>query len=421
MFLESDIMDEVKATIKDIPFYYELLNIHKINKTYHIVYIDSESFKLFIPNNYSINYSKSNNNYNKGHLSFYNHKYTYTFDYHKMTYNQFTNKIDSINGEVIKSFINYRGQEVYEIVNNNVDYLYMYYNGYFYRLYSNHKFTINEYFDMYFVLFSITSRAVLECLNHLLCLYFIQDQGLYYLCNDLDVLQMDLSDYHDSVNISKDDLIILNDDDYLEYKKAQQKAQSIALKVLEPKRDALSLYRKGNVWYIFGSFSFGVLGKYNYGYIDEFNEISGSEELSLEEKKDLLNKMIKQKQLEVISYYPKIKDEFYKYLVDYFINNLTYQLWSEYHLREFINLYHIIDDEMSVPDTIIYNSFMDKLQDVDDYLELFNQDSILNSIICEKIVIYPNRYIVKFSALNCLFNEKEFTFDETYKLCCNYC
>lgn len=46
---------------------------------------------------------------------------------------------------------------------------------------------------------------------------------------------------------------------------------------------------------------------------------------------------------------------------------------------------------------------------------------IEDSIISEKIVIYPNRYVIRFSALNCLLKDKECTFDETYKLCCDYC
>ncbi len=419
-------MDEVKTSIKvkgiRIPFYYEYLNIDKINKRYHIVYVDSEDFKLFIPSNYQINYSKSTNSYsNRGHLSFYNSKHNYTFDYIKMTYSSFVSKINSIKGDIIKSFINYRGQEIFEIVKDNIDYLYMYYDGYFYKLYSNHRFTINEYFDMYFLLFSVTNRSVNDSVRHIRDLYYLQEQGIYYLCNDLDLLLTDLSNYTDAVDIDKEDLIIITDEDYLRYKETQQKAKLIALKVLEPQKKELSLYRRDNVWYISGSFSFGVMGKYSYGYIDEFNEISSSEELLLEEKTDLLHEMIKQKQLETISCYSTIKEEFYKYLVGYFIRNISYQVWSEYHIREFVNINYLTDDEETVHDRMIYQLFIDKLKEPNSYLEVFNQEMVENSIISEKIVIYPNRYTIRFSALNYLLKDKEFTFDETYKLCCDYC
>lgn len=419
-------MDKEKALIKvkgiRLPFYYEYLNIDKIDKKYHIVYIDSESFKLLIPNNYQVDYLKSTNSYNnRGHLYFYNDKHTYTLDYTKMCYKEFIEKINFLKENVNKSFINYRGQEMYEIVKDNVDYLYMYYNGYFYKLYGNHKFTINEYFDMYFLLFSVTNRAINDSINHIRDLCYLQEQGIYYLCNDLDLLLNDLSRYSDSIDIKKEDLIIINDEDYLQYKETQNKAKLIALKVLEPNKEVLSLYRKDNVWYILGNFSFGILGNFSYGYIDEFSEISDSEELSCNEKKDLLSELINQKQLELVSYFSKIKTEFYKYLVNYFISSMSYELWNEYHIREFINIDYLTDNEANMQDNIIYNLLINKLEEDVDYISLFNQKMIEDSIISEKIVIYPNRYVIRFSALNCLLKDKECTFDETYKLCCDYC
>ena len=419
-------MDESKTLIKvkgiRLPFYYEYLNIDKIDKKYHIVYIDSEDFKLLVPSNYQIDYLKSTNSYNnKGHLSFYNHKHTYTLDYTNMCYHEFIEKVSRLKGNVTKSFVNYRGQEIYEIVKDNVDYLYMYYNGYFYKLYSNHKFTINEYFDMYFLLFSVTDRAINDSINHIRALCYLEEQGIYYLCNDLDLLLTDLSNYNDSIDIRREDLIIVNDEDYLQYRETQNKAKLIALKVLKPNKEILSLYGKDNVWYILGNFSFGILGKFSCGYIDEFREISDSEELSFDEKTDLLNKIINQKQLEVASCFCKIKVEFYNYLVSYFINSMSYELWNEYHIREFINIDYLTDNEFNIPDNNIYYLFINKLQDNGDYMLLFNQKMIEDSVISERIVIYPNRYIIRFSALNCLLKDKECTFDETYKLCCDYC
>lgn len=425
MLLESDKMDKEKTLIKikdiRLPFYFEYLNIDKIDKKYHIVYIDSESFKLLIPNNYQIDYLRSINSNDRGHLSFSSNKHIYTLDYMKMQYSEFIEKINNLKGSVNKSFINYRGQKIYEVVKDNVDYLYMYYNNYFYKLYGNHKFTINEYFDMYFVLFSVTNRDIDDSINHIRDLCYLQEQGIYYLCNDLDLLLTDLSNYSDSIEIKKEDLIIVKDEAYLQYKETQNKAKLIALKVLEPNKEDLSLYENDNIWYILGSFSFGILGNFNYGYIDEFNEINNSEELSYDEKKDLLNELINQRQLEVASNSSEIKMEFYKYLVNYFINNMSYQLWSEYHIREFVNIDYLTGNEDNVNDNIIYSLFINKLEEDDDCISLFDKKMIEDSIVSEKIVIYPNRYIIRFSALNCLLKDKECTFDETYKLCCDYC
>ena len=84
-------------------------------------------------------------------------------------------------------------------------------------------------------------------------------------------------------------------------------------------------------------------------------------------------------------------------------------------------LFNLKKTANNIPDTNIYYLFINKLQDNGDYMLLFNQKMIEDSVISEKIVIYPNRYIIRFSALNCLLKDKECTFDETYKLCCDYC
>ena len=156
------------------------------------------------------------------------------------------------------------------------------------------------------------------------------------------------------------------------------------------------------------AFKFANLGSYNV-FVNGYDEIIESDELSINEKNTLIEKMVSQKQNETYSNKDKINNEFYDYLIKYLKNNLNYQLWDVYHVREFINNDKF---DVSINDNDLYKVFMDNI----DNEEILNMKLVFDSIKSHELNIYPNKYILRLSLLNGLLNNLKIIFDEDYNL-----
>ena len=153
----------MKVSNKENGIYFEYLFIKKFDTKYHLVSIDDSGYRLLIPSSYRIDYTKSLGNYRGlGHINFMTKKNSFVLDYEKIDYSQFQKNIEKVRRFETKSFVNYRGQIFCEVLKDNVDMIYMYYNNFMYKISSNSKLTINEYFDMYFVLFSIDGNGLIS-------------------------------------------------------------------------------------------------------------------------------------------------------------------------------------------------------------------------------------------------------------------
>ena len=142
--------------LDSICIYYSYIYLNNLDINYHLVNVDNERFNLLIPDNYKIDYSKSVNDYlGMGNIYFYNNKNNYELNYVKTDYDIFKDQMSK--RDISNEFINYRGQHFYERVNDNQDKLYMFFNGYKFKITTNHKYNINELYDMYFILFSVTN------------------------------------------------------------------------------------------------------------------------------------------------------------------------------------------------------------------------------------------------------------------------
>lgn len=392
--------------------YYEYLELIDLNYKCHLVSVDSDNYNFIIPNSYQINYSKSSNNYEEsGHIYFYNSKHTYSLDYNKKNYESFKN---SISDYIVKQFKNYKNHEFIEVVKNDIDYIYTYYQGYCYKIYSNHKLSINEYYDMYLILFSISKNKISKSIDFIKELYYLNTKYMNYLCNDINLLTTNLKKYDMEVNLDINDVIVYNDNEFLKYKNTKSRVEDISIKILSDiNSDKLEVKEYDNKWHIDGVFCFGILGNFYEGIIINYDEITTSKELTKEEKKEILDKIINEKQYIVDGYNIKIKEVFYNYLISYFDRNLTLKLWEEYHIREFINFDIISNYDKDMNEFSLYKLFMSNLYN-NKYL--FNKDLIINSIKCERIVIKPNTYTIYISALNNLFNSIKIKFDEEFDI-----
>lgn len=402
--------NETKNVKREI--YYEYLELIELNYKCHLVSVDSDNYNFIIPNSYQIDYSKSSNNYEEsGHIYFFNSKHSYSLDYKKKDYDTF---IKNIGDSIVKRFKNYKNHEFIEINKNGVDYIYTYYRDYCYKIYSNHKLSINEYYDMYLILFSISKNKISKTIDLLKELYYFNTNYMKDLCNDIDLLTTNLKKYDTEVNIDINSIIIYNDNEYLKYKNTKSKVEDISIKILSDiNSDKLEVKQYDKKWYINGSFNFGIFGNFYEGVLFNYDEITTSKELTEEEKKEILDKIINEKQYIVDGYNIKIKEEFYNYLVSYFDRNLTLNLWEEYHIREFINFDIMSNYDKDMNEFSLYKLFMSNLYN-NKYL--FNEELIINSIKCERIIIKPNTYSIYISALNNLFSSIKIKFNEEFDI-----
>ena len=119
--------------------------------------------------------------------------------------------------------------------------------------------------------------------------------------------------------------------------------------------------------------------------------------------------MITQRQNETNSNKDKIDSLFKEYIINFLKNNLSYNLWNLYHVREFINMDRFED---MVNDEDLYNIFINELNSTD----ILNIKLVEDSIKGHELNIYPNKCVLQLSLLNGLINNLKIIFDEEYNL-----
>lgn len=403
---------QIKNIKRDI--YFEYLELKNLDEKYHLISVDSEGFNLIIPSSYNVDYSGSNNIYNSnGHIYFFNDKHTYCLDYTKKSYSDFQKHMNNRKKYITNSFTNYRNEEFIETFKNNIDSIYMYHNGYYFKIYSNHKLSMNEYYDLYFILFSITDKKINNSIELLRELYFFRTNSIKFICNGEDILKLNLKDYTDDIELTTNDIIVYNNEQYLRYKDTKKIAENISINLLSDSKNELNVDYVNDKWIIIGNFKFGSLCSFYKGYIKDYNEITDSNELSMEEKTNFITKIIKEKQYELDGYTGSIKKEFYNFIREYMNRELSYELWNEYHIREFVDFELINDYDNSLNDFSLYKLFM---SNIFSDIKLFNDKLVMGSIKSDNIVITPNYYNICITGLNGLFNKMKIKFDEDFNL-----
>ena len=404
MIIEDGVMN------KNIPLYYEYLYINDLDDNYHLISIDNENLNILIPAHYNINYSKSTSYKGIGHIYFNYDKSRYTIDYIKEDYPKFECRVDNVKKNIKRQFINFMGQEYYEIFKDDRDLIYMYNSGYSYRITSDHKLTINEYFDMYIILFSISNTNLRSNYELLTSLCILNRDGINSYINDDDLLNKDLTSINTNIKIDLKSVLISNDDEYLDYKDKQSKLDIISANIIDRHDDIYAYYN--DRWLFKGIFKFNYLGNYNDGIISEYDIITDSD-LDSKEVVETLTKIVNDKQLEVNSNEEIIKNNLLEFIYNYLVNNINYELWDKYHLREFINTSLLTSDDVSDQD--MYNLFYNYLTGTTSY-DIFDAKKIKESMQGISMIIYPERYEILFSSMNYMIDKFSVTINDKYEI-----
>jgi len=403
---------QIKSIKRDI--YFEYLSIKSLKEKYNLVSVDSDGFNFLIPINYTIDYSGSYNIYDtKGHIYFSSDKSNFSLDYKKINYDDYKKHMDKKYDYVVRFFNNYRNQDFIEIYKNGYDRLYMYYNGYYFKIYSNHKLSMNEYYDMYFILFSINDKSISTNVELLRELYYLSKNSLKYACNDEDILTINLKEHTDNIDLNISDIVVYNNEDYIKYKNTKNKVNKISLSILSNNDDNINVDFINSKWVINGVFKFGNVWRFDKGFIKDYKEITESNELSLDEKKNMLTKIIVEKKYSIDGYIGPIKKEFYSFVRDYMSRELTYELWNEFHIREFVDFNLIDGYDESLNDFSLYKLYMSNIYSDK---KIFIDKLVMDSIVTDSITITPDIYILCISGFNGLFNKIKIKFNEEFNL-----
>jgi hypothetical protein len=164
---------------------------------------------------------------------------------------------------------------------------------------------------------------------------------------------------------------------------------------------------KDDSWVWEGFFNANVLGEFKKGKILDYPEIIASKELSNIEKIDILDKLIYEKQIELLSIKDYIINQILVTLINKFLSNPTIDKWNQIGFNKIIDFDKIsLEDEESV-----YNHFKTMFevfsynQKIDEIIEVININNI-NKIITP----IEASFDLLFSVFECLIGEERVYF-----------
>lgn len=281
-------------------------------------YITFGNMAFMIPSEYTIDYASIKENDSEyGKLQFKKDK-EYAVEYLYIPINVFEAKIRELESspDLIDSFITETGKRFYEFKNDG---LYVYTNDYMWKISGCSKENISEYYNMYSILISISDDKK-EKTEFLKSMYISNRQSLESQGKET----ADLS-FHIENRFYQEVL----DEEYSIYKRRnnpQEKNVSV-----------IDLYYDEK-WYFQGVFQAEILGEYHEGEILEFTEISESEELSELDKKEMLARIIDQRQLSISESKDTIRDSLFLILFKELQSSLSFDMFQKYEMVNFLKI-----------------------------------------------------------------------------------
>ena len=381
--------------------HYQYLDIID-DKRYHLVSLEKIRLNLLIPIIYKISYSESCEYYeNNGYITFEKEDKKFYFSFIKKEYEEYKLNIEKESKYIVRNFNNYQNKEFTEIKKDNIDYIYMYYQNYEYKIYSNYKFTLNELFDMYYILFSVSDISIISNYNLLEQLDYINKNSIKLFYENINILEFDLSIKNEKNKLSEELVIINSDVEYLEYKNILYRVNELITS------DDFEINIYDNKCYFKGMFDLYNFGKYKCGELIDFDEIVLSQELSLEDKEDLILTIIQQKQAEVDNAKEIIHEVVLNYCYEYIKKNITYNKFIEYHLLDYINQ-EKISDKLNNREKYLW-----MIDNIDNY-DIFDKELIVKSLKGLNMFIYSNYYKMKINGLNNFIYEQEIKLNDNF-------
>lgn len=317
---------------------------------------------MIIPAHYVIIYGESLcNNINNGKIKFRNEK-EYSIEYEKITEEDFETRMRELEtvSICVEKFEN-NNQSFYEFEDG---YIHMYYEGYTWKITGYSRNDIKEYNDMYIILLSIRKLENKKYGDNknLKAIYLIAKNCLKYLYQGIDLKKKSYEEIEsysltdDVVTFSIDNnryLTVLDEDYQIFNRKIKDSNENI---------EKIQIHCDDK-WHFEGSFKASILGTYNSGYLLDFPEIINSNELSEIEKRDLLENIINQKQIELYEYKDFIGKKLLDILIDSFKKKLTIDVWND---LELVNYLYIEDiDIENKTEELLYDFFKFTLDNED--------------------------------------------------------
>lgn len=370
----------------------------------HYALLLNNKIGMIIPQQYVIIYGESSlNDLNHGIVKFRSEK-EYQVEYEASTEEEFELRMNELKivSTCIEKFEN-NDQIFYEFDNG---YIYMYYDGYIWKISNFSRNDIKEYYDMYIILMSIRTinNKHYNDKDNLKLIYLISKNCLNYLYKGIDLKKKrkeEIDEYaltEDVVTFSIDNeryLTVLDEDYQIFKRKTNEETENF---------EKLHIYCDDE-WCFEGTFKASILGIYNSGYLLDFKEIVNSTELSEIEKRNLLENIINQKQIELYEYKDFISKKLLDILIENIKDNLTLDRWNE---LEFVNYLYVEDiDIENKTEELLYDFYKFALDnnDIESIKKTIDIDYLSNQIKPIKVVISS-----EFMAFSCNIFNKNKTF-----------
>lgn len=350
----------------------------------HLCLLLNYKYGLLIPSSYNISYAASDDNtLEKGKIKFLKEK-EYTLEYKKQTYEEYEARIKELEvvAECVEHFKN-DTQIFYEFDDRGI---YMYYNEYTWKLYGYTRNDIMEYYDMYNILMSVCliQNKIYNDTNFKR-LYLIGKNALNYLYKGIDLKKKKETEF-ENYEFGEDVVTFAIDNNrYLTEVDEDYQIFSRKLKEQSEEIEKIKVYDN----HFEGTFKTGVLGTYMGGTLLQFPEINGSAELSEFEKRDLLENIINQKQIELYEYKDYLAKKIISSIIDELRSDLTKETWINLDLVQYLKTENINIEHKT--EELLYDYFKYLLDNNDDneLNAIIDIEYLTNSIIPKKMILGP--------------------------------
>ncbi len=334
------------VTLEENDFSY--LKIKDTDFSWHFLKLFSGQYGMLLASDYIFDYSSClNNTKMEGKFSFRKGK-EFLLEYRQISQEEYTHEMQELSTV-------YKEVEHFELENGMVlceyeeDAIYAYQENYLFRLSGYSRNQVQEYFEMYLFLRSFTrlQNGKYEEDSLLKYIYLGDKYGLESLYQGTDLRKETVSStiqkYQDSLDV---EMVSLNHQRYFEIFDIDYYISKRKKSYKKEEYSPLEIHHQED-WTYTGTFSLGILGTYEKGALEQFSSIFQSVELKEREKKELLLKIMEEKEQECLEKKEEIIEQvLLKYFQD--CTNHPLESFRKDHWIDFLKVEKIALQELSV-------------------------------------------------------------------------
>lgn len=333
-----------------LPFYatdFSYLVVKDSSWQWHFLKFFNNTYGMILPIEYLIEYSSTfKNSKEHGFLTFRKEK-EYTLEYTESTLEEFYSQMKEL-GEVFSILEDFQTENNQIFREYEKDSIYMYQDGYVFKLSGYSRNDITEYYDMYLLLMSLhpLTDGNYTNNNYLKYIYLVSKHSLDYLYKGVDLKKKRIAALiemfqgtMDMVTISLDNKLYgeIMDLDYSlsMRRKCQEKEMELPITITHKEK-----------WFFDGNLSLGLFGNYLRGELFEFPSILSSQELSEPEKKELIKKVVMEKKQECLEKKTYLDNQFLYLFFKKRLDDAS-ELFEKERWDEFLKLESLSLEELS--------------------------------------------------------------------------